>query len=116
MSEGKVGKMQGKEATHVAAPPANMKAAKAAGENPKRAVGSKGKQQKSGSGHGKHPGKTTVVAKVSSKPAKGDVPEGLPKKYFLKSTFNTHDIMHSPVEKTIRMLDKILAGEKLFTM
>jgi hypothetical protein len=44
------------------------------------------------------------------------VPEGLPKKYFLKSTFNTHDIMHAPVEKTLKMLDKILAGERLFTM
>jgi hypothetical protein len=44
------------------------------------------------------------------------VPEGLPKKYFLKSTFNTQDIMHAPVEKTIKMLDKILAGERLFTM
>ena len=43
-------------------------------------------------------------------------PEGLPKKYFLKSTFNTQDIMHAPVEKTLKMLDKILAGERLFTM
>jgi hypothetical protein len=45
-----------------------------------------------------------------------EVPEGLPRKYFLKSTFNTHDIMHAPVEKTLKMLDKILAGERLFTM
>jgi len=45
-----------------------------------------------------------------------DVPEGLPRKYFLKSTFNTQDIMHAPVEKTLKMLDKILAGERLFTM
>ena len=44
------------------------------------------------------------------------IPEGLPPKYFLKSTFNTSDIMHSPVEKTLKMLDKILAGERLFTM
>lgn len=44
------------------------------------------------------------------------VPEGLPRKYFLKSTFNTQDIMHAPVEKTLKMLDKILAGERLFTM
>ena len=44
------------------------------------------------------------------------VPEGLPKKYFLKSTFNTQDIMHAPVEKTLKMLDKILAGERLITM
>jgi hypothetical protein len=33
-----------------------------------------------------------------------------------KGTLNTHDIMHSPVEKTIRMLEKIIAGERLFTM
>lgn len=33
-----------------------------------------------------------------------------------KGTFNTHDIMHAPVEKTIRMLEKIIAGERLFTM
>jgi len=33
-----------------------------------------------------------------------------------KGTFNTHDIMHSPVEKTIRMLEKIISGERLFTM
>ena len=45
-----------------------------------------------------------------------EIPEGLPKKYFIKSTFNTHDIMHSPVEKTINMIDKILSGERLFTM
>ncbi len=44
------------------------------------------------------------------------IPEGLPRKYFLKSTFNTQDIMHAPVEKTLKMLDKILAGERLFTM
>jgi hypothetical protein len=45
-----------------------------------------------------------------------EIPDGLPKKYFIKSTFNTHDIMHSPVEKTILMIDKILSGERLFTM
>jgi len=44
------------------------------------------------------------------------IPDGLPKKYFSKSTFNTHDIMHAPVEKTLQMLDKILSGERLFTM
>ena len=42
--------------------------------------------------------------------------EGPPRKSIFKSTFNTHDIMHAPVEKTIQMLDKILAGERLFTM
>jgi len=48
--------------------------------------------------------------------ATDEVPDGLPKKYFLKSTFNTHDIMHSPVEKTLKMLDEILSGDRLFTM
>ena len=33
-----------------------------------------------------------------------------------KGTFNTHDIMHAPVEKTIKMLQKIIAGERIFTM
>lgn len=61
------------------------------------------------------------VVKVSMNAApKGkkptEIPDGLPKKYFFKSTFNTHDIMHSPVEKTINMIDKILSGERLFTM
>jgi len=42
--------------------------------------------------------------------------EGLPKKTLFKSTFNTHDIMHAPAEKTIQMLNKILSGERLFTM
>lgn len=34
----------------------------------------------------------------------------------IRSTFNTADIMHSPVEKTVRMLEKIIRGERLFTM
>ena len=46
----------------------------------------------------------------------GPPPDEPPKRSFSKSTFNTHDIMHAPVEKTIQMLDKILAGERLFTM
>jgi hypothetical protein len=44
------------------------------------------------------------------------VPDEPPKRSIFKGTFNTHDIMHAPVEKTIQMLDKILAGERLFTM
>ncbi len=59
--------------------------------------------------------KVSSVAPVVIREAK-EPPEGLPKKYYLKSTFNTHDIMHSPVEKTLKMLDKILQGERLFTM
>ncbi len=34
----------------------------------------------------------------------------------LRSTFNTGDLMHSPVEKTLKMLQKIIDGERLFTM
>jgi hypothetical protein len=34
----------------------------------------------------------------------------------VRSTFNTADLMHSPVEKTLKMLEKIIRGERLFTM
>lgn len=34
----------------------------------------------------------------------------------VRSTFNTSDIMHAPVEKTLKMLEKIIKGERLFTM
>lgn len=34
----------------------------------------------------------------------------------VRSTFNTGDIMHSPVEKTLKILEKIIKGERLFTM
>jgi len=34
----------------------------------------------------------------------------------VRSTFSTADIMHSPVEKTLKMLEKIIKGERLFTM
>lgn len=34
----------------------------------------------------------------------------------VRTTFNTTDIMHSPAEKTIRILEKIIKGERLFTM
>jgi hypothetical protein len=33
-----------------------------------------------------------------------------------RMTFNTCDIMNSPVEKTLKMLEKIISGERLFTM
>ncbi len=33
-----------------------------------------------------------------------------------KTTFNTHDLMHAPVEKTLKMLEKIISGERFFTM
>ncbi|MFQ6008376.1 MAG: hypothetical protein ACE5K8_05415, partial [Candidatus Zixiibacteriota bacterium] len=34
----------------------------------------------------------------------------------VRTTFNTADIMHSPVEKTIQILEKIIKGERFFTM
>ena len=34
----------------------------------------------------------------------------------VRTTFNTTDIMHSPVEKTLKILEKIIKGERLFTM
>ena len=34
----------------------------------------------------------------------------------VRTTFNTTDIMHSPVEKTLKMLEKIIKGERMFTM
>jgi hypothetical protein len=33
-----------------------------------------------------------------------------------RHTFNTCDIMSAPVEKTLKMLEKIISGERLFTM
>ncbi|MCK4856469.1 MAG: hypothetical protein KAT58_00710 [candidate division Zixibacteria bacterium] len=33
-----------------------------------------------------------------------------------KMTYNTHDIMHAPAEKTLKILQKIISGEKMFTM
>lgn len=33
-----------------------------------------------------------------------------------RQTFNTCDLMNSPVEKTVKMLEKIISGERLFTM
>lgn len=54
--------------------------------------------------------------KIIVKHAPVEIPEGLPEKFVKKSTFNTYDIMHSPVEKTLAMIDKILSGERFFTM
>jgi hypothetical protein len=34
----------------------------------------------------------------------------------VRTTFNTTDIMHAPVEKTLKILEKIISGERLFTM
>ena len=34
----------------------------------------------------------------------------------IRTTFNTTDLMHAPVEKTLKMLEKIISGERFFTM
>ncbi len=34
----------------------------------------------------------------------------------VRTTFNTADLMHAPVEKTVKMLEKIIRGERMFTM
>ena len=34
----------------------------------------------------------------------------------VRSTYNCADIMHAPVEKTLRILEKIINGERFFTM
>lgn len=34
----------------------------------------------------------------------------------VRTTFNTSDLMHAPVEKSLKMLEKILRGERMFTM
>ena len=34
----------------------------------------------------------------------------------VRNTYNTTDLMHSPVEKTLKMLEKIIRGERFFTM
>lgn len=33
-----------------------------------------------------------------------------------KGTYNTRDLMHAPVEKTLKMLEKIVSGKRYFTM
>jgi len=34
----------------------------------------------------------------------------------VKTTYNMHDIMHAPAEKTLKILQRIISGEKMFTM
>ena len=34
----------------------------------------------------------------------------------VRTTFNTSDLMHAPVEKTVKMLEQIIKGDRLFTM
>jgi len=61
-------------------------------------------------------GTKPIVVKHLSGGQREEIPDGLPAKFLNKSTFNTHDIMHAPVEKTARMIDDILSGRRLFTM
>lgn len=93
-----------------ATPPSKSAPAKGRGTKDPKKSGNKANRDKT-----RKAVKVSAVAPVVIREVK-EPPEGLPKKYFLKSTFNTHDIMHSPVEKTLKMLDKILQGERLFTM
>jgi hypothetical protein len=80
-------------------------------------VAAKGETKASSRGKVQPTGSTVqAISRIVVRHTDGEVPEGLPKKFLSKSTFNTHDIMHSPVEKTLKMIDKILAGERLFTM
>lgn len=34
----------------------------------------------------------------------------------VRHTYNTTDIMHAPAEKTLKILEKIIKGERFFTM
>jgi hypothetical protein len=34
----------------------------------------------------------------------------------VKGTYNTRDLMHAPVEKTLKMLEHIVSGRRYFTM
>jgi len=34
----------------------------------------------------------------------------------VRNTFNSSDIMHAPVEKTLKILEKIINGDRFFTM
>jgi len=97
---------------------------KSAGSTKGKKVNSEAKAAKAKAAEGTRKRKKDDRKKDASKSAsqvvirhtEPEIPEGLPKKFLTKSTFNTQDIMHSPVEKTLKMIDKILAGERLFTM
>jgi len=42
--------------------------------------------------------------------------KGNAKREVIRTTFNASELQSAPVEKTIRMLEKIINGERLFTM
>ncbi len=50
------------------------------------------------------------------KPKNNQGTNGNAPRELIRTTFNTYDLMQSPVEKTIRMLEKIINGERFFTM
>lgn len=37
-------------------------------------------------------------------------------RFVTHDVYNAHDLMHSPAEKTLKMLQKIIAGERAFTV
>ncbi|HLC78457.1 MAG TPA: hypothetical protein VJH92_04995 [Candidatus Nanoarchaeia archaeon] len=62
-----------------------------------------------------HPLSTTRDSKVSTTPLSRPA-QGLSNKYSFKSVYNMHDIVLSPVEKSLKMLEQICSGEREFSM
>jgi hypothetical protein len=56
-----------------------------------------------------------LTHKKKARAARGRTPFTAPREV-VRTTFNQADIMHAPVEKTIRILEKIIRGERFFTM
>lgn len=105
------------------ASPSKTKASVATAKSGKAKIKSKGAipgapkvKSRAKAGAARKASRVEEPAKIVVKHEPVEVPEGLPAKFLSKSTFNTYDIMHSPVEKTLAMIDKILSGERFFTM
>ena len=56
-----------------------------------------------------------LTHKKKARAARGRTPFTAPREV-VRTTFNQTDIMHAPVEKTLRILEKIIKGERFFTM
>ena len=56
-----------------------------------------------------------LTHKKKLRTGRGKTGQAVPREV-VRTTFNTADIMHAPVEKTIRILEKIIKGERFFTM
>ncbi|HWR84099.1 MAG TPA: hypothetical protein VN285_12430 [Candidatus Deferrimicrobium sp.] len=56
-----------------------------------------------------------LTHKKKLRAGKGKNDETAPREV-VRNTYNTTDIMHSPVEKTIQILERIIKGERFFTM